>query len=172
MKSIFLAAAVCVLVIAAAGCASIVSGSKQEIGIDSKPDQAEVRIYNQSNIEIWNSKTPATVRLNRGDGFFEGAEYRVEISKEGFETKTLTITSSLNGGWYIAGNFFIGGFLGWLIIDPASGAMWKLEPDSIHVTLEEKLAAGNGEIEEGFAVILRDDIADEDFESLRLERIQ
>ena len=31
-------------------------------------------------------------------------------------------------GWYLAGNFIFGGLLGWLIVDPATGAMWNLKP--------------------------------------------
>ena len=39
-------------------------------------------------------------------------------------------------GWYI-GNIVFGGLIGWLVVDPASGAMWKLQ-DSVHGNLEAK----------------------------------
>jgi hypothetical protein len=37
-------------------------------------------------------------------------------------------------GWY-AGNILIGGIVGLLIVDPATGAMYKLGTDAIHETL-------------------------------------
>lgn len=176
MKPILFVTAAFIIIAALTGCASIVSGSSQEVSINSKPEKADVRIFNNANVEIWNSKTPTTVKLKRGDGFFEGADYKVEISKEGYETKTLMISSSINGGWYIAGNLFIGGFLGWLIIDPASGAMWKLEPEAINVTLEESLskessASGSLDTKDGLVIVSREDIDDDVFEKLDLERI-
>jgi hypothetical protein len=176
MKPILFVTTALIIITALTGCASIVSGSSQEVSINSKPEKADVRIFNNANVEIWNSKTPATVTLKRGDGFFKGADYRVEISKEGYETKTLMISSSINGGWYIAGNLIIGGFLGWIIIDPASGAMWKLEPESINVTLEETLseessASGSRNTQDGLIIVSREDIDDDVFEELDPERL-
>lgn len=177
MKPILLLTTGFIIIAAFTGCASIVSGSTQKVSIESQPEKADVRIFNNANVEIWNSKTPTTVKLKRGYGFFEGADYRVEIAKEGYETKTLMISSSINGGWYIAGNFFVGGFLGWLIIDPASGAMWKLEPESINVTLEESLTkesspSGSLDTKDGLVIVSRKDIDDDVFEELDLERIK
>ena len=48
----------------------------------------------------------------------------VEVSKEGFEKKTIQIESKTNG-WYI-GNLLFGSLIGFLIIDPLTGAMWTL----------------------------------------------
>lgn len=39
-------------------------------------------------------------------------------------------------GWYF-GNLLLGGFLGMLIIDPATGAMWKIENGFILETLRK-----------------------------------
>ena len=39
-------------------------------------------------------------------------------------------------GWY-AGNILIGGLLGLLIIDPATGSMWKLD-ESVQVALKQQ----------------------------------
>ncbi len=62
----------------------------------------------------------------------------VDISKQGFETKTVEITSPLNG-WYV-GNIIFGGLLGILIVDPLTGAMWTLSPKEIDVTIANKIA--------------------------------
>ena len=39
--------------------------------------------------------------------------------------------------WYF-GNFLVGGFIGILVVDPATGAMWKIEDTSISTSLEPK----------------------------------
>ena len=36
---------------------------------------------------------------------------------------------------YLVGNFFIGGLIGWLVVDPLTGAMWTLSPDTIYTDL-------------------------------------
>ena len=71
--------------------------------------------------------TPSTVTLKSGAGYFSGEKYTFNFSKDGYADKTATLDTELNG-WYF-GNIVFGGFLGMLIIDPASGAMWSL-PDS------------------------------------------
>ena len=62
--------------------------------------------------------------MNSGAGYFKAAEYSITYSKPGFEDLTLPITSEVDG-WYI-GNLFFGGLIGFLVVDPATGAMWKL----------------------------------------------
>ncbi|MEP6879751.1 MAG: hypothetical protein ABI865_12980, partial [Nitrosospira sp.] len=57
------------------------------------------------------------------------------IKKEGFAEQTVIVDTKVNG-WYIGGNLLFGGILGWLIIDPATGAMWKLDTNEINVTLD------------------------------------
>ena len=76
-------------VVGLSGCASIMSGSTQRIKISSSPDNANVVIYDMHNTKVWDSTTPATARLKKGDGYFKGALYRVEISKEGYEKQVI-----------------------------------------------------------------------------------
>ena len=40
-------------------------------------------------------------------------------------------------GWYAGGNLFFGGLIGYLIVDPMTGAMWTLK--DLHVNLESGL---------------------------------
>jgi len=35
--------------------------------------------------------------------------------------------------WYLAGNIVFGGIAGWLIVDPLTGAMWRLSPKEVNV---------------------------------------
>lgn len=51
----------------------------------------------------------------------------------------MPITFKLDG-WYF-GNILIGGLLGMLIIDPATGAMWKIETEFLNETLSISTAS-------------------------------
>lgn len=119
------------------GCASIVGEKTQSISINSIPDKAQISIYNHKNILVHQGNTPNTVTLPKSDGsYFGGETYKVVFEKEGYASKTVTITSSANG-WYIAGNLFFGSVIGWLIVDPLTGAMYTLSPDSISETMQQ-----------------------------------
>ena len=142
------------------GCATIVHGNDQEISIKSKPSGAKATIYDRYDREVWSSETPCTARLQRGDGFFVKQTYRIVFEKEGYDAKTFQLYSSVDG-WYIAGNLFLGGFIGWLVIDPASGAMWRIDPDIVNVSLDKSVALLSDE--QGFAIAMREDIPDQVF---------
>jgi len=116
-------------------CASIVSRSTYPFTVDSDPQGLKVTIKNGDGMDIYGGKTPATVRLKSGAGFFKKASYTLTISGEGYESKTLPINFNLDG-WYF-GNLLLGGFLGMLIIDPATGAMYKLADDYMYITMDE-----------------------------------
>lgn len=120
------------LVTVLVGCASIVSKSEYPVKISSKPEGADISIVNRAKENVFKGKTPTTVVLKAGAGFFKGEDYSVTFKKEGYTPHTAQIKRGVDG-WYIAGNFFLGGLIGWLIVDPATGAMWTLE--NIHVDL-------------------------------------
>lgn len=116
-------------------CASIVSKSNYPISINSIPEGAKITIIDKKGKEIYSGNTPANLKLKAGAGFFSKAFYTVKFEKEGFDTKTIPVNFKLDG-WYI-GNVVFGGFIGWLIIDPATGAMYKLDTPFINETLTQ-----------------------------------
>ena len=119
-----------------AGCATIMGKSAAEaLNVRSAPDQASVVITDESGTKIFEGKTPTSLPLEKKKGFFSGKKYAVTIKKEGFAEQTVIVDTKVNG-WYIGGNILFGGILGWLIIDPATGAMWKLDTNEINVTLD------------------------------------
>lgn len=129
-----------VISITLAGCASIIGGKLQTISIKSNPTDAELLVYDvRKGNEIINAKTPYVATLERGAGYFKKAKYRVVIKKEDYESKEILIEGSPNG-WYIGGNFLFGGLIGWLIVDPATGAMWTLEPKDVQADLTKKVS--------------------------------
>lgn len=120
-------------------CASIVSKSTYPLSINSSPSNAKVSITDKKGKEIYLGNTPATVKLKAGSGFFSKAEYQVKFSSQGYDDKIVPITFKLDG-WYF-GNLLLGGVLGMLIIDPATGAMWKIETEFLNETLSKSTAS-------------------------------
>jgi hypothetical protein len=70
---------------------------------------------------------PASVRLPRKN------EYQINISLDGFETRTLALTRGTNG--WIWGNLLFGWIVGFAV-DFLTGSAYKLEPAIVNVTLE------------------------------------
>ncbi len=74
--------------------------------------------------------------------FFSSANYNLKVTKNGYQEQVIPITASPSG-WYMAGNIMLGGFIGWLIVDPATGGMWALSAkngqdiENLNVTLLE-----------------------------------
>lgn len=121
------------------GCATIFGKSSYPVSINSNPAGATVSITDKKSKEVYRGQTPATVTLKSGAGFFSKAEYQVKVSSPDHAEQIIPVNFKLNG-WYF-GNLLIGGVLGMLIIDPATGAMWKLETPPINVTLSKSTAS-------------------------------
>lgn len=120
-------------------CATIFGKSSYPVSINSNPSGATVSITDKKSKEVFKGQTPATVTLKSGAGFFSKAEYQVKISSTGYAEQVIPVNFKLNG-WYF-GNLLIGGVLGMLIVDPATGAMWKLDTPPINVTLNKSTAS-------------------------------
>lgn len=124
----------------ASGCASIVSDSQWPVSLNSTPSGAEYTVRNEDGAVVASGHTPNTVILPSGAGFFDGETYLVEFNKDGFVTGRATVDSKLNG-WYW-GNLIFGGLVGLFLVDPATGAMWKL-PTTTHAQLKPHASAAS-----------------------------
>jgi hypothetical protein len=131
-------------VLTCASCASIVSKSYYNVKLNSSPAAANVQVFDRKGREVFNGTTPTEVELKSGAGYFKKAEYTVKYTKEGYLTKEITISADING-WYF-GNIVFGGLIGFLIVDPATGAMYKLDNTSLNETLApaEKTTGATG----------------------------
>ncbi|HOV63617.1 MAG TPA: hypothetical protein PLG43_07025 [Spirochaetia bacterium] len=128
-------------ILAVVGCATIVKGSDETVSFQSEPEGAAISVYDADGFMVAEGITPITIPLPKGSGYFQAAKYRIVFETPGYAKKEIWIKGSLESGWYIAGNFLIGGILGWLIIDPLSGAMWTLKPATVNARLD-KTGAG------------------------------
>lgn len=128
--------------IIAGGCASIVSKSNYPFTVNSLPKGADVTVINKKGTEIYRGNTPAQLTLKSSAGFFAKASYLVTIKMEGYQTRTVPVDFALDG-WYF-GNILFGGLIGILIVDPATGAMWRLKTEFVDVKLQENMVANCG----------------------------
>lgn len=127
-------AALTLSVILLSGCSSIVSKSAYPVVISSQPDGASFVVTNRAGEKVESGDTPATITLKASSGFFKNESYTVVLNKEGYSAKTYTFSSTLDG-WYF-GNIMLGGIIGMVFVDPATGAMYKL-PDRVETSLEQ-----------------------------------
>ena len=144
------------LVALTTSCASIINKSTQSVAISSMPDDAKVIVLDGSGAIVARGKTPVTLTLNRGVGYFAKARYTVRIQKDGYATHQVPVVGKVSG-WYVGGNLFFGSIVGWLIVDPITGGMWTLSPDEVKADLSEKHGAvwsGNS----GFTVVLKEQV--------------
>ena len=109
--------------IATVGCASIMHGTTQKIGISSSPTGATVTVDNQML-----GSTPLFADLKRGK------EHVVTIEMAGYEKSQLTLTKSVSG--WVWGNIVFGGLIG-LAVDAISGGLYHLSPEQLNAELKK-----------------------------------
>jgi len=117
------------LVVLLAACASIVSKSNYPVTLSSNPSGAAITITKSNGEQVFTGTTPATVTLSAKKGFFSGENYMVRATLAGHSDATVQIGRGIDG-WYF-GNLLFGGLIGMLIVDPATGAMWKLDQNVV-----------------------------------------
>lgn len=106
-----------------AACATIISGSTQDLDVSSVPPGATVTAEPGG----YRVTTPAKLTLKRKD-----APYRLTFALDGYEPYNVTVSSGTNG--WVFGNLIIGGLIG-IIVDSSSGAINKLTPGEVHANL-------------------------------------
>jgi hypothetical protein len=111
---------VSLLLLLSIGCASIINGTRQKVAVSSNPPGATVSDGEVSLV------TPATFELKRN------CDHLITITKPGYETETVKVVHVVSGA--VAGNLLAGGLIGWGV-DATSGAQWRLEPETLSVTL-------------------------------------
>src|SRR5271167_4692773 len=109
-------------------CATIIHGTRQEVGILSSPTGAEVWV---DNVKM--GETPVVAKLRRKD------THTVKLILPGYQPYETTITRSVSG--WVWGNIAIGGLIG-LGVDAVSGGMYKLSPEQVSGNLAGERTAG------------------------------
>lgn len=110
------------------GCATVTRGTEEALVIESDPSGAEVKLSNGMT-----GTTPTSFKVKRKENLV------ATISKNGYQTATVNITSQVasGGGAAMAGNVLVGGIIG-AAVDASTGAMNELKPNPVKVTLNRK----------------------------------
>ncbi len=138
LRRVVAGSTVLLLACAIAGCASIIKGSGPEaIQLKSVPPGANCAIFdNVTGEHVSNVVTPGIAMLKKSRGYFKSAKYHINCVMEGKPAQQGYVDAGISG-WYLGGNLVFGGLIGYLIVDPATGAMWTLEPEAIHVNYDD-----------------------------------
>ena len=119
-----LAPLLAVLVLAVAGCSTIINGKNQIVSINSNVRDANITV---NGLAL--GKTPFTGEMIRGDKTI------VTVSKEGYISKTVTLNTEFEPIFW--GNIIVGGFFG-STTDAVTGSMYKFSPNTLQIVLEKK----------------------------------
>lgn len=109
------------LLLVFSGCATIIHGSTQDIGVTTDPAGADLVVDGEQHYT-----SPAIITMKRKD------DHTVEISQAGYKKELIEIKGKLS--WAVAGDFLAGGAIGYGI-DAATGAQRRLEPEKVEVRL-------------------------------------
>lgn len=106
-----------------AGCATLFKGTKESVSFDGGPGSVEVYVNGQKA-----GVTPFKMELK------SDKEYTIEFRKEGYKSKTYTLSNKVGAGWVILD--ILGGLLP-VVIDAATGAWYSLDQTTFNTTLEK-----------------------------------
>ena len=109
------------------GCASVTRGTKEVFVVETTPSGAKA-----VSSDGWQCTTPCSMSVKRRGSFV------VTVTKEGYETVSSTINSSVDtaGGAAMAGNVIVGGLVG-AAVDGMTGSMHSHKPNPLVITLEK-----------------------------------
>jgi uncharacterized protein YceK len=131
-----------VVAVVLAGCASIVSKSEYPVAITSNPIGADFVVKRDNGVPVASGVTPATIVLPASEGYFQPAKYTIEYKRKGV-MQSVPLTAKIDG-WYFGNLLFGGVIIGMLIVDPATGAMWRLN-DTAVATFQQTADSTSGQ---------------------------
>ena len=111
-------------------------GPRQTVAINSKPEGAEVLVYDSCGEIVFQKTTPCVAELDRRTCDYEGGHYVVLIRKEGYSPVQIPLTGKVNRAYFANIVNVVG-----LIIDPITGSMWTLTPNEVSAKLVSENAA-------------------------------
>jgi len=111
------------------GCATVVSGPTQTIGVNTEPEGADCQFRRKGVLVGRVNPTPGTMQVGKD---YESVS--VLCTKEGFDDTAGVIGSEFEA--MTLGNILLGGVIG-VVVDAASGAMMKY-PEMVIFTLVPK----------------------------------
>jgi hypothetical protein len=115
------------------GCATIIAHGDRPVSFVSDPPGAVTTIRDERGGLVHHGVTPFELVLDAHAGYFRAMRYEVHFEKECHVPADADLSGELDE-WYF-GNIFFGGLIGMVLVDPATGEMWKIDKD-IGIALE------------------------------------
>ena len=112
-----------ILLVAQSGCATIISGTMDEVRFTSEPPGAEVFVDRKLR-----GQTPLTLKLN------VNYDYIVVFRMAGHPDQVQHIQHHMNMNWFSINSFTFPISLTWGIIDWITGAVYDLKPSVVHAS--------------------------------------
>ena len=136
MKNLALWTVVVSLALTATGCCSIFAGGGQVVTVKSNPEGAKVQL---GSLE---GTTPYQVKLPKGK------DYTIRVTYAG-QTQTTPLEKKVDGLFWVNILFWPG-----LIIDAATGNMYKYDPTEYHFDFTDKDMSGVDKRTEQYLALL------------------
>lgn len=128
MKKLFYNGSALVLILLVSlsftSCATLFHGSTDGVNFSSDPSGAKVYV----NGDLLGT-TPFALNLK------SNKTYTLEFKKDGYESKSVLLNSSVGGGWIVLD--VLGGLLP-VIVDAATGDWYSLDQDHVNAILEQQ----------------------------------
>jgi len=120
------------------GCATIINGGKQSVTVNvlgnSGADVFISELAEDSETILTTGKSGLSFEFKTGKGYFKKAKYKVKAKQDGKKVERI-LEPKMNLLYYLGANLLVAGpltgMVGYLIVDPLTGAMWNFD-------LEEK----------------------------------
>lgn len=126
------------------GCATIMHGTRQNIGISSNPTCANVWVDGN-----FVGNTPCIVNMTRKDNHY------IHIELEGYQPFEAVFSRQLSG--WVFGNVVFGGIIG-LAVDAISGGLYSLTPDQVHAEMRSGNIVMSKQSDDSYiAIVLKPD---------------
>jgi hypothetical protein len=118
------------VILTSGGCATIVTSGPEDLRVEGD-EGSTFRVVDERDRVVAAGVVPAVVELDTGDGYFGTKSYIVHYHRDGVEDREVRVETELSN-WYLWGNLFSFLPIGWLLVDPYSGAMWTLQTEQVN----------------------------------------
>ena len=132
-----------ILSLSLCSCATILSKSTYPVSIRTNPIKTEIIIKDSEGDIVYSGFTPVTIPLKAGKKYFKRERYTIICKKNGFETKEIKLRNKVTSSYWLGNpTSLIFSPIGLFIIDPLTGAMYKLDKN-IYINLKSNDYSSN-----------------------------
>jgi hypothetical protein len=146
-----------------AGCATTGGASLGPgVPVRSNSSGVAVRILDlESNTELASGNAPLTLRRT-GSGLYRGGRFLITVQKPGEQSKSFPLKlPTVN----------YGGLLGWIIVDPDSGELWRLANERSGISWEPAPGEATFEHTTGYVIATLGDVKSSPRAIAEMERL-